>query len=157
MVKTIFSDFLHSDFLLWSLFLALWVYVPYLETGGTLWLLWEIVGAWSNTMWLLRLDRENASLLFYNGYPRNLPILLWGNLSRSPSRPHDEGLKSLIHSLGWYFICIQNQLAGFANEATQSGFSSCQLMKLQRAKMSHPHGVLPKVQIHEKNKRWLLF
>ena len=105
MVKTIFSDFLQSDFLLWSLSLALCVYVPNLEIGGILWLLWEIVGGWRNTIWLLRLDRENASLLFHIGYPWNLPTLLWGSLSRSPSCPHEENLKSLLHSPGWHFIC----------------------------------------------------
>ena len=156
MVKTIFSDFLHSDFLLWSLFLALWVYVPYLEIGGTLWLLWEIVGAWSNTMWLLRLDREKASLLFHIGYPWNLPTLPSLEKAWVEVAPMKRTWSHWSTPLADSSSAIQNQLAGLASEAAQSAFCSCQLMQLQRAKMSLPHGVLPKLQIHEKNK-WLLF
>ena len=83
-----------SDFFLQSnltLSIELWVYVPYLEIEWTLWLLWEIVGGWSNTMWLLRLkeiqpvhSKGDQSWVFFgrNDAKAETPVLWPPNVKR---------------------------------------------------------------------------
>lgn len=67
------------------------------------------------------------------------------------SNPQEEDLKSLALSLADISSASQNHLLA-RQVATQSEFSSCQLMKLQRSKDELFYGALPKLQIHEKNK-----
>ncbi|CAK6434239.1 unnamed protein product [Pipistrellus nathusii] len=87
-------------------------------------------------------------------------LALGNHVVRKPQlpieRPCEEDLKPLAHSPGWSFIFQQNQVASHASEATWKQIlqlpTEPPLMKLQRAKMGHPHFILPRLQICEKNK-----
>ena len=150
------SDFFLQSNLTLTLLIELWVYVPYLEIEWTLWLLWEIVGGWSNTMWLLRLDREKCLLAILRWLPLEFAHHVVRKLKQKPSHPREEDLKSLTQSLADTSSISQNHL--LAMQVRQHRVNSLAAKWWNcKAKMSHPNGVIHKLEIHKKNKWLLLF
>lgn len=135
--------------------------VPYLEVGWTLWLLRWIVDGWSDTVWLVQLDRDDAALLFWDACPWNLTTMLWGSPS-CPLRGHMK--RTWSHeptSLAGLSSSRQNQHASRARQATQKQIPQLPTepppMKLQRAKRSHLHHVLSNRQFLRKRNNGCCF